>query len=198
MVVVPEATLEVNVCAPVPEVNAKELVDALLPIVMASAPVAPVPMLIVSAPVPVPTLIVLVTESVVPIFNVVAAPPRERVVTVELNSVPVVVVEVMSADVEPLTAKSPEIVVSSDKVIAEDPESSVIFPVVDPPIVKVCILVVLITPAASRVRSPEMVAVGVPPATLIKPNLAEDVAVAPIKTSSDILVGERAPEFLCQ
>src|SRR3989344_8759552 len=72
----------------------------------------------------------------------------------------------------------------SEKVIAEDPESTTISPVVDPPMVKVCILVVLITPAASKVRSPEIVAVGVPPAIFMKAIFAEDVAVPPIKISS--------------
>ena len=43
-----------------------------------------------------------------------------------------------------------------------------------------------------------MVAVGVPPAILISPNLAEVVLVAPSKISSVILNGDKAPEFLCQ
>ena len=41
-------------------------------------------------------------------------------------------------------------------------------------------------------------AVGVPPATLRNPNLAEVVLVAPIKMSSVIFVGAIAPSFLCQ
>jgi len=54
-VVAPVATDEVNVWLPVPEVRAREVEEAELPIVMVSAPVPPVPMFIVSAPVaPVP------------------------------------------------------------------------------------------------------------------------------------------------
>ena len=128
VVVVPVATLEVYVCVPVPEVTLKAVLDAELPILIVSAPVPPVPMLIVSAPVaPVPAMLIIfppVPEPILmavyavlplPIFRaVVAPPPKDNVVAVVLKTVAVVVDVVMSAEVEPLTARSPTIVVSPE------------------------------------------------------------------------------------
>ena len=48
-------------------------------------------------------------------------------------------------------------------------------PVLASPMVRVCLLVVAITPAASKVKLPEIEAVGVPELALIKANLAEAV-----------------------
>ena len=59
---VPETTEEVKVWEPVPEVRLSAVVEALLPIVIVSAPVVPVPMFIVSAPVaPVPAILMVFT-----------------------------------------------------------------------------------------------------------------------------------------
>jgi len=46
--------------------------------------------------------------------------------------------------------------------------------------------------------APEIEAVGVPPATLVKANLALLVAVEPSKRSSVMLVGANAPPVLCR
>ena len=133
---------------------------------------------------------------------VVAAPPRESVVTVVLKSVPVVVVLVISADVAPLTAKSPLMVVSSERVIDEVPESIVIFPVVEPPKVNVCMAVVDKVPVALRYAPPavpaETEAVGVPEFTFKTANLAEPDAVLPIKRSKVSFAGDIAPELILQ
>ena len=93
------------------------------PMAITSAPVAPVPIFTWSRPVPVAMLTVLppVPEPMLmpeyeplplPILRaVVADPPMFSVVTVELNRLAVVVVEVMSALVGPLTARFPPRVV---------------------------------------------------------------------------------------
>ena len=60
------------------------------PIVIVFALVPPSPIWMVSAPVPVPKLMVRVTESVVPRFSVVAAPPSEREVVVVLKRATVI------------------------------------------------------------------------------------------------------------
>lgn len=66
------------------------------------------------------------------------------------------------------------------------------------PIVRVCLLVVWIFPSPSRESAllPELAeieAVGVPPATLRKANLALVVAEFPIRRSRVSLIGDRAP-----
>jgi hypothetical protein len=78
------------------------------------------------------------------------------------------------------------------------------FPVVLPPKVRVCILVVAKFPSPVKKTAlfPELAeieAVGVPvPIMLRTANLAEAVLVAPSKRSSVIFVGARAPLALCQ
>jgi hypothetical protein len=134
-----------------PPVRAKVVEAFVLPMAMVSAAVPSVDILIVSVPeevTPPISIVFVAVESAR--FKVVAAPPRESVVTVALNKVAVVVVEVMSAEVAAFTAKSPLMVVSSDSVMAEDPESIVIFPVVDPPRVSVWALVVERVPVPER------------------------------------------------
>lgn len=62
----------------------------------------------------------------------------------------------------------------------------VISPVVVPPTIKVCILVVAIVPAEVRYVAPvapETDAVGVPELTFKNPNLADEDEVPPNKTS---------------
>ena len=73
-------------------------------------------------------------------------------------------------------------------------------PVVEPPSVKVWALVVPRLPkpvrkAALLPELAEIVAVGVPELTLMKPNLAEAVAVLPIKTSRVSFMGDKAPSL---
>jgi len=152
----------------------------------------------VPAPVTVKALLTVVVPVEAPTLSVVAAPPRERVVTVVLKRVPVVVVEVISALVAPLTARSPLMVVSSERVIDEDPESITIFPVVEPPRVRVWAAVVWINPAAVKYVAPaapaEAEAVGVPELIFKAANLAEVEAVAPMRRSTVALLGKSAPE----
>jgi len=68
------------------------------------------------------------------------------------------------------------------------------------PSVRLCPLVVPIVPVDVNdnaiLFAPEMEAVGVPPATLVKANLAEPVAVEPRSRSSVIFVGAKALLFL--
>ena len=180
----------------VAEVEPMAMVLATAPVAMLTvlAVVAPVPMLMVSAPVPVPKLMVLVTESVVPKLRVVAAPPKDSVVTVVLNKVPVVVVEVISAEVAPLTARSPLMVVSSERVIEDDPLSIVIFPVSDPPRVSVLLSVVdMVPPELTYVPPPvdeaATEATGVPELMFKTANLADDVACPPTRRSRVELTG---------
>ena len=60
-----------------------------------------------------------------------------------------------------------------------------IFPVAALPILRACILVVAMVPAAFKVKFPEIEAVGVPgPTTLIKAKSAEVVEVPPMSRSS--------------
>ena len=78
-----------------------------------------------------------------------------------------------------------------------------IFPVLVPPIVRLCALVVPRLPLPVRkvallAVDPAILAVGVPPATLMNANLAEEVDVDPRRTSSVILLGAKAPFVLCQ
>lgn len=66
-----------------------------------------------------------------------------------------------------------------------EPLKKLMLPVFVSPMVRVCLLVVAITPVLLRVRFPEMEAVGVPePTTLMKANLAEFVEVEPRRRSS--------------
>lgn len=122
---------EIPVKTPVVEISQSPVLMAKVPtpppMVIASAPVPPVPMLIVSAPVPVPKLMILVTESVVPKFKVVVAPPKDNVVTVVLKIVPVVVVDKISAEVAPLTVRSPVTATSPPvgAIVKSPPESTV-------------------------------------------------------------------------
>ena len=75
-------------------------------------------------------------------------------------------------------------------------------PVVVVPRVSVCLAVVLMVPVALSERAPaapaEMVAVGVPLLTLIRPNLAEVVALPPISKSTVELLALRAPNVWFQ
>ncbi len=69
-----------------------------------------------------------------------------------------------------------------------------IFPVLEEPRESVCLLVVASVPLPVIYRAlfplfADIVAVGVPPATLIRPNLAEEVAVPPTRTSTVSLPG---------
>src|SRR3989344_1198478 len=75
-------------------------------------------------------------------------------------------------------------------------------PVVVVPRVSVCLAVVLMVPVALKERAPaapaEMVAVGVPELTLIRPNLALVVAEPPISKSTVALLALRAPNVWFQ
>src|SRR3990172_11596436 len=75
-------------------------------------------------------------------------------------------------------------------------------PVVVVPRVRVCLAVVLMVPVALKERAPavpaEMVAVGVPELTLIRPNLALVVAEPPISKSTVALLALRAPNVWFQ
>ena len=73
-----------------------------------------------------------------------------------------------------------------------------ILPVLASPIVRVCFLVVAMTPAASKVRLPDTEAVGVPELTFKKANLAEAEALFPIRTSRVSLMGDKAPLVIRQ
>lgn len=53
------SSVEVSVVSPVPEVRVRDVTPVAFPMAMVSAPVPPVPMLMVSAAVPVPKLMVL-------------------------------------------------------------------------------------------------------------------------------------------
>ena len=103
----PEVMLQLSSVKERPVVDdepmAMVLAIAPVPMFTALAFVAPVPMLIVSAPVPVPRLMVLVTESVVPMFKVVAAPAKLTVVAVALTRLNVVAAVTISP---PSTARS--------------------------------------------------------------------------------------------
>src|SRR3990167_5949079 len=70
------------------------------------------------------------------------------------------------------------------------------------PRVSVCLAVVLMVPVALKERAPavpaEMVAVGVPELTLIRPNLALVVAEPPISKSTVALLALRAPNVWFQ
>ena len=84
--------------------------------------------------------------------------------------------------------------VESERVTTPDPESTTMFPVVDPPKVRVCMLVVARLPAPVRKAAllpelAEMVAVGVPELTLRTANLAEVVAAPPMRRSTVELLG---------
>src|SRR3989344_3504374 len=104
--------------------------------------------------------------------------------------------------VELLGVKSPNvplIVVLSERVIEEEPESITTFPVVEFPRVNVWALVVPNTPRPVRVVAllpelAEILAVGVPLLTFRKANLEEAVEELPIKTSSVSLTGDKPPD----
>jgi hypothetical protein len=96
--------------------------------------------------------------------------------------------------VVPATVRAEDKVVASDKVIDDEPLSIIMLPVDAPPRVRVCILVVPRFPrpvkkVALLPELAEILAVGVPPATLVKANLAEEVPVPPKRISRVGLLG---------
>lgn len=123
--------------------------------------------------------------------SIAVAPP-----TIDVKFVPVIVVPVM--------VKLPLSVVLSARVIADDPESITMFPVVVPPRVSVCILVVARLPAPVMyvLFAPlfaDIEAVGTPvPVLFVKANLADDVDVEPNNTSTVEFEGDSAPRVCCQ
>lgn len=128
--------------------------------------------------------------------SVIAVPLMVKLPPTVVSPVPVVNV------VAPVWVKLPESVVASTKLIRPVPEFKTMLPVVSPPKVKVCALVVPRLPAPVRnvllfVVPAEIEAVGVPPATFMKANRAEAVEVLPSKISSVKFVGVKAPAFLC-
>ena len=87
--------------------------------------------------------------------------------------------------------------------IKPEPEFKIIFPVVLPPRVRVCLLVVASVPVpvmyvALLPLFPEIEAVGVPVALFRNANFEEAVEVPPNRTSAVFENGDNAPEFSCQ
>jgi hypothetical protein len=103
---------------------------------------------------------------------------------------------------DPVNAE--RLMVASDKRVMFAPPSITISPVEEVPRLRVCILVVPKVPlpvkkAAVLAVEPAIVAVGVPPATLVNANLAEAVEVPPRRTSTVLLYGAIVPALTaCQ
>ena len=134
----------------------------------------------------------------------IAAPLPERViafpVAVDVNAPVETLIEKADPPTvrfEPVTSNPFIASTLSERVINPLPLSITIFPVELPPRVSVWALVVCIVPVALRDRAllevPEILAVGVPPATLIKANLAEVVDTPPRRTSTVLLYGAMVP-----
>lgn len=113
------------------------------------------------------------------------------------------VIDNVSALVMVIDGVEAENVMSSARVILPEPESIVTFPVVEPPSVKVCMLVVARFPApvskvALLLELAEIVAVGVPEPTLMNANFADEVDCPPIEKSTVELFAKSKPELWFQ